>query len=215
LFIKKEWLKFYDQRPAISEVVISWDTTFKDTESSDYCVGVVLGRSTSDQRIYLLEVIRRKMDFVKTRECMRLLAARYPGSVNLIEESANGHALLQTLQSEIPNLIGIKATDSKESRMQAISPIIESGQLILPNPEFDSEIQECVDELLAFNKGQHDDFCDALSQGLLRLRNQAIPPWLDQLNSMSEEECLELQMRKKRPTTIEQLFWPDQFMDKE
>ncbi len=215
LFIRKDWLKYYDTRPAISEVVISWDTTFKDTDSSDYCVGVVLGRSASDQRIYLLEVVRRKMDFVKTREAMRSLASRYPGSVNLIEESANGHALLQTLQSEIPNLIGVKATDSKESRMQAISPIIESGQVIFPNPEFDSEIQECIDELIAFNKGQHDDFCDALSQGLIRLRNQAIPPWLDQLSNMSEKEVLELHLKNNQPKTIEQFFWPDQFMDKE
>lgn len=215
MFIKKDWLKFYDQKPEIDEIVISWDTTFKDGDSSDYCVGCVLGRSRNDQRIYLLEVMRSKMDFQKTREGMRVLSSKYRGATTVIEESANGHALLQSLKNEFPNLIGVKVTDSKESRIYAISPMIESGQVLFPNPEFDSTIQECIDELLSFNKGKHDDFCDSLSQGLLRMREQEAPRWIKDLVEMSEEELFNLQHGRTKPLSIKQLMWPDYFQDED
>lgn len=215
MFIKKEWIKYYDELPEISDYVISWDTTFKDTESSDYCVGCVLGRSFNDQRIYIIEVMRSKMDFLKTRGSMRLLAAKYPKAVTLIEESANGHALLQTLKNEIPNVIGIKATDSKESRMQAISPIIEAGQLLFPNSDFDSGIQECIDELLIFNKGKHDDFCDSLSQGLIRLRSSEGPRWLSELSRLTDEEFLKVQGLDLKPKGLKEIFWPEHFKGEE
>lgn len=211
VIIKKEWLRFYDVRPEINEVIISWDTTFKDTDSSDYCVGCVLGKSKGSEKIYLLEVIRSRMDFNKARANMKLLSNKYPGSVTLIEEAANGHALLQALMNEIPYMIGIKATDSKESRIMAIAPAIESGQILFPNPETDSVINECLNELVTFPKGKHDDFCDALSQGIIRLINVGGSRWLDELANMSEEELFYLQNGPKIPQTLEELLWPDHF----
>lgn len=211
VIIKKEWLRYYDVKPSVDEIVISWDTTFKDTDSSDYCVGCVLGRSREDERIYLLEVIKSKMDFQKARAQMKFLASKYQGAVTLVEESANGHALLQTLKNEIPNLIGMKVSDSKESRIMSIAPTIEAGQLLFPNPNSDSVIDECLNELVTFPKGRHDDFCDSLAQGLIRMRVSSGSKWFRDLINMSEEEMFELQYGKPVPQTLEEMMWPEHF----
>lgn len=211
VIIKKEWLRFYEVRPDINEIVISWDTTFKDTDSSDYCVGCVIGRSKGNEKIYLLEVIRNRMDFNKARATMKLLSTKYSGAITLVEESANGHALIQSLKNEIPNLVGVKVTDSKESRIMAIAPVIEAGQILFPNPETDSVIDECLNELVTFPKGKHDDFCDSLAQGIIRLKNDGGYRWFSELLSMSEEELLYLQNGPSYPETLEEMLWPNHF----
>lgn len=151
------------------------------------------------------------MDFQKARSQMKFLASKYQGAVTIVEESANGHALLQTLKNEIPNLIGMKVTDSKESRIMSIAPTIEAGQILFPNRNSDSVIDECLNELATFPKGRHDDFCDALAQGIIRMRDDGGARWFRDLMKMSEEEQFEFYNGKQGPQTLEELFWPDHF----
>jgi predicted phage terminase large subunit-like protein len=151
------------------ELIMSWDMAFKDTRSSDFVVGQVWARRGAD--VYLLDQVRKRLSFTDTVTAFRALTARWPGCVTkLVEDKANGTAVVDTLRSKIPGIVPISPTESKYSRANAVAPMIESGNVLLPDPAialFDTD--ELIEEAAAFPNGAHDDQVDAASQALARL----------------------------------------------
>jgi predicted phage terminase large subunit-like protein len=85
----------------------------------------------------------------------------------LIEDAANGPAICQLLQRQIPGLIAVRPTGSKVSRAHAVAPLLEAGQLA-----FRSGNEALISELLGFPNGAHDDLVDAFCQGVIWLQTQ-------------------------------------------
>ena len=85
----------------------------------------------------------------------------------LIEDAANGPAVCQLLQRQIPGLIAVRPTGSKVSRAHAVAPLLEAGQLA-----FRSGNEALISELLGFPNGAHDDLVDAFCQGVIWLQTQ-------------------------------------------
>lgn len=171
--LKRSWWRFYDRLPdRFDEVLQSWDMAFKDLDTSDYVVGQVWGRRGAD--CYLIDQVRGRWDFPMTLKAFREFTQRHPEAVaKLVEDKANGPAVIATLQHEIPGIIAVTPQGSKEARVAAVSPLIEAGNVYLPNPELHPWVQEFIDECAAFPKGSHDDQVDAMSQALLRLGDNA------------------------------------------
>lgn len=168
--IKRGWFRFYRQLPGeLDELLLSWDMAFKDAAANDYVVGQVWARAGSQK--YLVAQTRDRMDFPATVEAFRQQAALYPSAnLKLVEDSANGPAVISTLRREISGLIAVRPQGSKEARVAAVSPTIEAGDVWLPDPELAPWIGEFVEEAAAFPNGAHDDQVDAMSQALLRLQ---------------------------------------------
>jgi predicted phage terminase large subunit-like protein len=167
---KSAWLKYYQRLPEkFDRVIQSWDLTFGDTGES-YVVGMVLGRSGADT--YLIDMARDKWAFPEQVRQIRLMTAKHPyATAKLIEKKANGQATIDTLRSEIPGIIAINPTESKEARASAISYIVEAGNFFIP--EFASYKDVLTEELLSFPNGTTDDMVDTISQGLNELYNGA------------------------------------------
>ena len=85
----------------------------------------------------------------------------------LVEDAANGPAVCQLLQRQIPGLIAVRPTGSKVSRAHAVAPLLEAGQLA-----FRSGNDALISELLGFPNGAHDDLVDAFCQGVIWLQSQ-------------------------------------------
>ena len=85
----------------------------------------------------------------------------------LIEDAANGPAVCQLLQRQIPGLIAVRPSGSKVSRAHAVAPLLEAGQLA-----FRSGNDALISELLGFPNGAHDDLVDAFCQGVIWLQTQ-------------------------------------------
>lgn len=151
------------------ELVISVDAAFKDTKSSDYVVMQVWARRGAS--VYLLDQIRKRLSFTDTVTGFSALAARWPqASRKLIEDKANGTAVIDSLKSKIPGIVPVTPHESKYARASAVSPFIESGNVFLPIAEiqlFDTE--ELINEAAAFPNDAHDDQVDAASQALAEL----------------------------------------------
>lgn len=81
----------------------------------------------------------------------------------LVEDKANGSAIIQTLQKEM-FCIPVNPLGGKESRVNAVSPAIESGHVYLPQGE--EWLAEFVDQFTAFPAGKHDDMVDSATQAL-------------------------------------------------
>jgi predicted phage terminase large subunit-like protein len=86
----------------------------------------------------------------------------------LIEDAANGPAVCQLLQRQIPGLMAVRPVGSKVSRAHAVAPLLEAGQLSFCHGGND----ELITELLGFPNAAHDDLVDAFCQGVIWLQNQ-------------------------------------------
>ena len=101
-------------------------------------------------------------------QCLATLKAQglCPDAV-LIEDAANGPAVCQLLQRQIPGLIAVRPVGSKVSRAHAVAPLLEAGQL-----GFCPGNDDLITELLGFPNAAHDDLVDAFCQGVIWLQNQ-------------------------------------------
>ena len=159
----REWWRWYDEPPAMmDEVIQTWDLTFKETGSS-MVVGQVWGKFGADK--YLLDQVRAKMSFPQTLEAIRTLSRYWPQAVaKLVEDKANGPAVIATLQNEIPGIIAVEPRGGKTVRARAVSPEVEAGNVYLPRNE--SWTKDFVEEAANFPHGLFDDQVDAFSQAL-------------------------------------------------
>ena len=117
----------------------------------------------------LLDQVRARMDCPATVRAVRELSAKWPGCVaKLIEDKANGSAVIQMLMNQIPGIIPVNPSGGKIARASAISPLIEAGNIYLPHPQMYPWVNDVIEECAAFPNGAHDDQVDAMTQVLLR-----------------------------------------------
>lgn len=172
--VKRGWIKFYKQLPArLDEEIQSWDLSFKETKTSDFVVGQVWARAGANK--YLLAEIRDRMDIVGAINAISTTAGRFPKTyAKLVEDKANGPAVIQLLKNKISGLIAVTPEGSKESRLSAVAPEFEAGNVFLPDPSIAPWVHDYIEELVNFPNGAHDDRVDATSQALLRFRTSSV-----------------------------------------
>lgn len=174
-----EWWPYFDQLPLFDEIVQSWDLSFKDGDGHDYVVGLVAGRVGA--HIYLLDRFKARVSFVETLHAIRQMVAKYPTTrAVLIEDAANGPAVVSALHKEIRGILPVTPEGGKFSRAAAVQPQIEAGQVFLPRPRFaDGQlrfeyawVEDFVEQCSVFPKGEHDDDVDALTQVLVYMQKR-------------------------------------------
>lgn len=164
--LRREWWKYYEERPEIVEWVMSVDAAFKDGDDNDFVAIQVWGKT--EENIYLIDAVKKHLDMPSTcREIVRLRAIYPRCKTTLIEDKANGSAIIQVLRKQMGGIIPINPQGGKVSRVNAVSGAIESGLVYLPSNKPFTE--DFVNECSAFPNGAHDDQVDAMSQCLNRL----------------------------------------------
>ena len=156
---------------ATSLVIQSWDLAFKDLDDSDFVVGQVW--EFDGANAYLLDQIRDRMDIGASMDAIRGLKTRWPQtSAILIEDKANGPAVMSLLRGKLPGLIPVTPSDSKIGRARAVAPFIEAGNVYIPDPDLEGceWVEDFLDEASSFGTGaRNDDQVDTASQALRRL----------------------------------------------
>ena len=165
---KRDWFKFYDDLPTMYQTIISVDAAFKDTKTSDFVAIGVWGKSGAN--VYLLDLINERMDFVRTLEVIRLMKRKYAeANMVLIEDKANGSAIISTLRQEIMGIVPVEPLGSKESRAYAIQPFVMAGNVWLPKHA--PWVEDYLDQMMRFPKSSKDDMVDMTTQALVRLKD--------------------------------------------
>ena len=162
--IKRQWFKYYDKLPELVFTMLSVDATFKDGDNSDYVSIQAWGKTNNEY--YLIERYKARMDFPTTLGVIETMYAKYRPHETIIEDKANGSAIISVLKGKISGLIGVNPEGGKVARVNAVSPLIEAGNVFLPR-----NVSDMVDECASFPNGSHDDDVDAMTQALNRLRN--------------------------------------------
>jgi predicted phage terminase large subunit-like protein len=156
--------------PRFQDVLISVDCTFKGQSRSqvksevDYVCAVVIGKSGANK--YLLDRRHGQMGIVQTMNVIRELREAWPRARRiLIEDKANGSAVIEMLQDELDGILAVEPEGGKEARAASVEPQIEAGNFYLP--EGAPWIDSFVEEFALFPKGKHDDQVDATTQALV------------------------------------------------
>lgn len=159
-------------------VVDSWDCTFKDTDGTDFVVGGKWGKRGAN--CYLLAQVRARMGFTETAAAVERLQNQSPRPHEvLIEDKANGPAVIDFLKKTVPRLIAVEPDGSKLARAYAVTSVWEARNVFLPHPDYapavmvDSgkpgTIKTYTGELTMFPAGANDDQVDQTTQALRRL----------------------------------------------
>jgi predicted phage terminase large subunit-like protein len=142
---------------------------FKESGDS-WVVGQVW--CAKDAGRYLVHQVRGHWGFTTTLEAMKALGMAYPQTMGLvlIEDKANGPALMDVLRRSVPGLIAVEPAGSKLARALSVQGTIEAGNVWLPHhaPWVPGYIKECG----LFPSATHDDQVDTTSQALQRMNNQ-------------------------------------------
>lgn len=163
--IRREWWKYYDPEEVkgFAVTAISVDASFKGSDENDFVAIEVWSKRGNDY--YLRHLVNQHLDFPGTVQMIRLVKGLFPESQYiLIEDKANGSAIIQTLQHEFLGVIPINPKGGKVARVNAVAPAIQSGHVYLPKGALGAE--ELADQFAAFPAGKHDDMVDSASQCL-------------------------------------------------
>ena len=174
IFKVKDW-QFYHVPPEqmsadMEEIVWSWDCTFKDGTGTDFVAGHCIGRKGANK--YLLARVCERMGFSATKTRILNEHARSPFTRKtiavLIEDKANGPAVLDALEDDVPGLTPISPQGGKVARANAVQPQHEAGNFFLPSPTLKGceWVNDFVDLFARFPGVKNDDDVDAWTQGV-------------------------------------------------
>lgn len=199
---KRAWFQFWSELPArATGWTLSVDCAFKSTSDSSYVVLQVWCHEGPNY--YLVDQRRERMGFNDTVEAIKAMLLRHKGIVGkLIEDKANGPAVIDTLRAMVNGLVAVEPDGGKESRANAVQPLVAGGNVFLPHPlrarysdgragapwvgDWRDDGTEPVDaegtflhEATQFPKAEHDDQVDAMTQYL----NYATGSFADRLRA--------------------------------
>jgi len=163
---KRHWFKYYKraERPQQFDAICqSWDMAFKDTKGSAYVVGQVWGRKGAN--FYLIDQIRDKLNFTESCKAVINLTNKYPDvKAKLIEDKANGPAIINTLKGKVSGIIPLNPKGSKEARAYATQPLLEAGNIFLPDPTESPWVEDFLEECVTFPNSDYKDQVDSFTQ---------------------------------------------------
>jgi predicted phage terminase large subunit-like protein len=174
-------MRRWKELPKLTSMILSGDMTFKKTAGSDLVSLQIWG--TDGRDFYLVDNVTGLMGFEDTVRNTKAVLARFPNvGAKLIEDTANGPSVIETLQRTIPGIIAVTPEGGKIARANSTSYLWEAGNVYLPLDDYAPWVPLYVAELLAFPRGRHDDQVDATTQALIYLAKNlaSIWAWLDQ-----------------------------------
>lgn len=184
---QRDWfINFWHELPAHITRVHSWDHTFGSLgASASWVVGDDWGRSGADY--YLIDEWRDRCEFPAMQAGVISFAAKHPSVIaKLIEDKANGKAIVQSLRHVVDGLIEWKvggSTGGKLARAESWTGLAQAGNIWLPHPteaRIDGRphpcpwVDEWIENICGFSglKGDVADQVDTASQAITYLRDE-------------------------------------------
>ena len=157
----------------VDMIYASHDFPVKDKITSDF-LGSVLAYRVK-KVLYIVDCYEAKQNFTANLEYVKGIDKAYPGTIQIIEDKANGSPLLDTLRDEVPGMQGYDpGTKSKEERVSLASQWLNNVVFVKTrfnrlnnNWELSPQLQNLKTRLIQFPFVDHDDIVDALSMLIL------------------------------------------------
>ena len=182
---KRAWfdLHRYEYEPhflarQMDEVLISVDAANKAGARNDRSALHVWGKRNLDY--FILDRKAERMEFLGLKTCFEDLCNEWPEArLKLIEDAANGTALISSCKDRIAGIIPVNVQAerlSKEGRSAFAEAAAETGHVWVPKSA--PWVASFIEEVIGFGAGGlHDDDVDAMSQAIRRWA-AGITSWL-------------------------------------
>lgn len=146
--------------------VISVDCAYKNSSTSDYVAIAVIG--VKGRNKFILNIINQRLDVAATVAEIRkqYYIHQYVWAV-LVEDAANGQAVVQLLQTSLSNVVAVPPQGGKASRMHAAAVGWQAGDWYVERNA--AWADGFIEQLLMFPNARHDDQVDAMSQAAVWL----------------------------------------------
>ena len=172
--VKREWWKLWekDDPPKCDFIIQSWDTAFETNNRADYSACTTWGVWTTeegDTNIILLNAIKTRLEFHELKKKVLEEYKWWSPDFLVVEKKASGISLYQELRRmgvPVAEFTPSRGND-KITRLNAVSDLIASGRVWVPNTRWADEL---VDEVASFPAGEHDDLVDSTTLALARFR---------------------------------------------
>jgi predicted phage terminase large subunit-like protein len=160
---RENWL-FWQVLPGkFDEIVLSMDCSFKEKATSDFTVITAWGKD--GMKKYLLGGYRKQVGFGEACRAVVSMLQQFPKARRvLIEDSANGPAIIETLSKQVSGITAVTASRSKTERVAAVEPDHEQKNYLLPLTSLYPWVQDFMDECSDFPNAPHDDYVDSFTQ---------------------------------------------------
>lgn len=165
---KKEYFKYYAQRPPRLYVGMTLDPAISEKQGADYFAINVSGMD-ENYNIYVLDILKGHWRVSEQVENIFTMYLKWRPNVVGLETVAYQKALKQWLEAQMRER-GVHfpiqefkraSNESKEFRIKSIEPFYREGKIFHA-----PWMRSLEDELMQFPKGKHDDEADALSSQL-------------------------------------------------
>jgi predicted phage terminase large subunit-like protein len=98
------------------------------------------------------------------------MSRKWPKALlKLVEDKANGTAVISTLKSELGGFKPIDPEGDKVSRAWSVTPLFEGGNVWFPHPKIAPWVPKVITQMTQFPFGANDDDVDALTQALRKI----------------------------------------------
>lgn len=176
-FFEADWFKYWDFLPKSGRFCQSWDLGFKGRGER----GAREARSRvhgalwcwEGEHYYLVDEVIGHLNYPETKKkfISQQSKSRWcDAEALLVEDKANGPALIAELRVQYPLIRPIEPHGSKEDRSARQSSIVEAGRLYLPRAPWAEDFKS---ELVKFPKSKHNDRVDTTTQALEYMRDKA------------------------------------------
>jgi predicted phage terminase large subunit-like protein len=106
---------------------------FKDKATSDFVVGQVWAKKGADS--YLIYQVWARLALTETMEAVERVTRLFPAArKKLVEDKANGTAVMNALRKKVPGLVPVEPLGGKIARAEAVSPFLKAGNVHVPTP---------------------------------------------------------------------------------
>lgn len=155
--------EFNQFKNTAESVYASHDCPVKDSESNDFH-GFVHGYGRGNELV-IDDGWEEHLGYIKEKQLMINQQKVCPSLLQIVEDKANGAALLQDLRLDVKGLIAFEpGTNSKKQRLELASVYIQNGAVrFVKSPK----TEYLIKKLLDFPFIDHDDIIDACSQLIL------------------------------------------------
>jgi predicted phage terminase large subunit-like protein len=168
IFHPEHWAYYAVAPEKLKQRIIVIDPASKVAATNDYTVMQVWGETPTG--FYLLHNFRARLEYTVLRRTVLDFCEAWKPRWVLIEDSSNGSALLQELESTTSLPVkSLKPDRGKQARAESVTPLIESGRVYLPQTA--PWLNDFLDELHAFPRGGHDDQVDCVVYALMYFRD--------------------------------------------
>ena len=187
IFKAEDFERVYDVLPKRARKIVVVDCSFEDEQTAinpDYAV--MQCWAEHEGKIYMVDQVRAKLDFVATVEALRAFVDLHDVTTVWVEKKANGAAVIRTLRDEVPGIRAWppkgEAQASKVERANAAQPSMRDVYY----PRGWAQMDVYRKEHLGFPLAKNDDQVDGTTMAVSLLARRTRKRYKKALEKLSK-----------------------------